>query len=550
MEEKMSKNILLALLIVSFVLIGCQPQSEAPAVTESKRDTLIIGIPDTPPNIDHENGAGMVAQYMALDNVMATGATWPLVQSKEPGMEFVSVPDFSDPSKLVPRLYESWEVSPDNMTATYKIKKGIISAFGNELTTKDILWKYQRHHALGAVGNFFMTVSDVNGPEGVNVTIIDDYTFQTHSVGPNALHEYIMTSLYDTVWDSTEAQKHATPDDPWATEWISRQGAGFGAYYVTEWVAGQQIVLTYNPNYSDVIPDIKTVILKVIPESANRVAMLKKGEIDMATELSPREIESLKSEPGINVVNIPANTNEFLIFNQKVVPQFADERVRQAINYAIPKKEIVETAYFGQALPWEAVFTTVVPGALDESKWMYEFNLEKAKALMSEAGYADGFDIELYYSAAWPAHETTAILIKENLDKIGIRVALRKTPAGSFDTQVRSYEAPFSIIHEYPALPNGIFNMMLYYLSKDAGGAYGAFGYYDSEEADQLLIDGIRTPFAQQQPKSEAAQMTLMKEAPVGWIVESNYTAALRDNIIGFNWNFSQGTWFHLMSIK
>jgi peptide/nickel transport system substrate-binding protein len=544
------KTFLTLVLCLTAVLtmVGCQNKSTTPISTTGNSDTLIIGVPDTPPNVDYENGAGMVAQYMILDNVMAKGATWPLVQSTAPEMGFVSVPDFSDPSKLVPNLYESWEVSADNMTATYHLRKGVISAYGNKLTTKDILWKYQRHFALKAVGNFFMTVSDVNGPNGVNLKILDDYTFQLHSVAPNALAEYIMTSLYDTVWDSTEAKKHVTTNDPWASDWISRNGGGFAPYYITDWVANQQIVLKYNPNYWTGGPKIKTVIFKVIPESANRVAMLKKGEIDIATELAPSEIDSLKSATGIKIVNIPANTNDFLVMNEEMVKPFADVRVRQAVNYAIPKQDIVNTAYFGQAKPWNAVFTTLVPGALPNSEWMYDYNLDKAKALMVEAGYADGFDVELYYSADWTAHDAAAILIKDSLDKIGIRVALRKTPNGSFDTLVRSYKAPFAIEHEYPALPNGIFNMSLYYLSKGAGGAYGAFGYYNSKQADQEIIDGIRTPFAQQQSKSEAAQKTIMEDAPMGWIVESNYTAAIRDNIQGFNWDFAQGTLFNLMS--
>ena len=140
--------------------------------------------------------------------------------------------------------------------------------------------------------------------------------------------------------------------------------------------------------------------------------------------------------------------------------------------------------------------------------------------------------------------------MQESLAKIGITVSLRKTPTGSFDTLVRSYEAPFAILHEYPALPNGIFNMSLYYLSKDAGGAYGAFGFYDSKKADGLLINGIRTAFEKQQEISEQAQKTLMEEAPMGWVVESNYTCAIRENLEGFNWNFGQGTRFHLMNIK
>jgi peptide/nickel transport system substrate-binding protein len=313
-------------------------------------------------------------------------------------------------------------------------------------------------------------------------------------------------------------------------------------------MAGQQITLEANPNYWQGAPSIKRLIFKVVPESSNRVAMLTKGEIDIATELTPKEIDSLKTANGVRTVNIPANTNEFLVMNEQLVPAFADARVRQAVNYVIPKDEIVKTAYFGQAKQWNSVFTSVVPGSMPASQWMYSYNVDKAKELMREAGFEKGLDVELYYSAGWPAHETAAIQLQESLAKIGIRVALRKTPTGSFDTLVRSYQAPFAILHEYPALPNGIFHMSLYYLSKKAGGAYGAFGHFENGEVDQLLVDGIRTPFADQQEKSLKIQQLIMEQAPVGWIAESNYTAAIRDNIKGFNWDFAQGTRFYQVS--
>ena len=142
-----------------------------------------------------------------------------------------------------------------------------------------------------------MAVTDIASPDSLK--IIDDYTFEMHSVHANSLHNYIATSMYDTIWDSTEAKKHATADDPWAQTWISRNGGGFGAYKVTDWEAGQQIVLDADPNYWKGQPTVKRLIFKVIPESSNRLAMLKKGEIDIATELTPNEIDSLQLEPGV-----------------------------------------------------------------------------------------------------------------------------------------------------------------------------------------------------------------------------------------------------------
>ena len=127
----MKKIIAMMLCLAVLISLGAcgsahtQPQDSSDGTDSASvgKEILIVGIPDTPPTVDHSNGSGMVAQYMIIDNVMDYGAQWPLVQSQQPDMDFVSVPDFSDPKALVPQLFEKWEVSEDNQTATYTIKK-------------------------------------------------------------------------------------------------------------------------------------------------------------------------------------------------------------------------------------------------------------------------------------------------------------------------------------------------------------------------------------------------------------------------------------------
>ncbi len=515
-----------------------------------EKTVMVVGVPATPPTVDHEVGAATTIQYMLLDNIQDCGSNWPMLPSSQPGMDFVLVPDMTTTKNLVPVLLEKWELSDDGRTVTYHIRKGVKSPWGNELTADDYEWKFQRHMAMGAVGKVWMVANDVIGEDGqVTYKKIDKYSFSVTSEGQNALHEVITSGMFDQVWDSVEAKKNATPDDPFATQWISRTGAGFGPYYITAWDAGQQIVIEENPNYwnKDMLK-IKKVIFKVIPESSNRVAMIRSGEIDVALELSPREINSLQKARGVRVVNILSNAADMLILNQETVPAFADVKVRQAINYAIPHDDIIQKAYYGQASQWRAAYASLFGDTLPDSEWMYSYDIDKAKQLMAESSFPTGFKVELYYNSDWPAHESTGILLRDSLEKIGIHVDLRATPAGTFDTLTRTHTCPFAIIHEYAALPNGVFQMNLHYLSVDKGGSYGAFGHYSNDKVDSLLAAAGKV--ADQRELSQAAQRELMETAPYGFLLETNYTAAIRDNLVGFNWDFGMGSKFKYMHFK
>lgn len=554
---KFSRIIALILcLCMVFLLAACGSKQETPApagsedsgeasapTTDGEGKTMVVAIPDTPPNIDHAVGAATTVQYMLLANCMDCGSNFKFVTSPEdPDCQ---IPTGYTPDDIVPCLLESWELSEDGSECTYHIRQGVKSAYGNELTSADYAWKFDRHIAMGAVGNVWMVAENVVKDGKVNYEIIDKYTFKVKSEGSNALHEIITSGMFDQVWDSTEAQAHATADDPWATEYINRTACGFGPYYVTEWKAGEQIVIEANPNYFAPL-DITKVIFLVVPENANRVAMLESGEIDMALELSNQEIDYLEGVSGVKTINITSNAHDLLIMNEKVCEPFSDVKVRQAVNYAIPHDDIIKTAYFGQASQQASVGARLFGQSVDKSEWIYSYDLDKAKALMAESAYPDGFSVELYYNADWPAHESAALLLQKSLANIGIKVDLRATPAGTYDTQSRTYQLPMAIIHEYAALPNLAFEMTLHYLSTELGGAYGAFGYYSSKTTDDLLLAAAGT--ADQAQYVHDAEINIMNDAAYGWMVDTNYTCAIRDNINGFNWDDSMGTYFKMMT--
>ncbi len=525
----------LRIVVVASILALCaavafsEGRKEGKSAAVQAKDTLIIGVPSTPTGIDPDvnaEPAGSDIQGNLYDWMISLSFS----PSTQPGMSEVYVPDFA--ANLMGGLIESWELAPDRSWGIFHIRKGVKSSWGNEFTTEDIRWKVERNLALKGNGAFMFGV--INCDNLKSLEVIDKYTFKISPNKPAFLLDVMWSNLYFPVWDSTEAKKHVTKEDPWAHDWVATHGDGFGSYYITDWKAGQQIVLEANPNAWRGQPAFKKLVFKVIPESSSRVAMIKDGTIDVATKLTPREIDSLKGAKGVKVVNLQGNLDLHVITNQAFEP-FKSKEVRQAVQWAIPQKDIVKLAYYGQAVPWKASIPSMYPG-VDVSTFPYSYDLEKARQLLKKAGYEKGFQVDLYYDADLAAHETTAVLIKDSLAKVGISVSLRKTPSGAFNAGVLARKYPFSLWNDYPCVADPFYSFILMYLSTN----YHCYANYANKEADRMMIEGNGiVNAAERNNYAKRLEALLREDVPLAWAVEQNYTCVVRDYIQGFNWDVS-----------
>ena len=537
MKYKWLFGILVGLLIMAIALPGCAPPAEKPPV----KDTLIIASVDTSPGIDIDFHTAPDS-WRLIDQVYPRGLDYQYEPSGEPGGPDVLKPNWE---KVIPSLFESWELSGDGTTATFGLKKGVYSFYGNEFTTKDVLWKYERAFGLAAVGGFFLGMMDV--PDISAIKIIDDYTFSITAARQNALLIPMAAHQYNGWFDSTEATKHATDDDPWATEWIKRNGSGgLGPYVVDEWIAGDRVVLKANPRFHAGEPSIKTIVYKVIPESSSRLAALRDGTIDVAYELNPTEIMALADTPGVRTINLISNADLWGMLNNDVAP-FDNKLVRQALNYAVPRKQIVETAYLELAHPWTAPFPLMFPGAISPDEFPYTHDIAKAKELLTQAGHPDGFTVELAYDSSIQPHETAATIIKSSLAEIGITVELKKTPPGAFSTQITSRDYTFALYRNMPIVPDPNYCLLLSYYSP----FWSDFLNYLNPEVDKLLEEG--QPILDPEERIEhhkVIQRIILDDAAMIWLVEPDYTVAIRDNIEGWNWNTTTETRFDFLSFS
>ena len=345
----------------------------------------------------------------------------------------------SDFDKVLPWAAEKWELSPDYSSITITLRPGILSPTGNELTADDAIWTWERHAALkGSAWSFLKDALNANKTAEAAFKKIDKYTYSITSDGPNFLEEVIQAHNTQTILDSAEYKKHATADDPWSTKWAGSNFASFGPWMVTEYTPGQSWTFERNPNYFDPTAftgNVTKVINRVVPSSANRVALLQAGSIDIAFDLEGAELKKLESVPGVRVDSLPGNLLQFMgfTFDSKESPALSDLNVRKAIGLALNYDAIVERPYLGYA---QQMTSTVAPAYKGYDKvatiWNRKQDLKAAKKLMAASPYPDGFKTTLHHDANQPGAEATAILIKSDLAAIGIDVEIRKLQTGDF----------------------------------------------------------------------------------------------------------------------
>ncbi len=512
-------------------------QANEEVVEVTRENTLIIAIPGLPHCVDVEFCVG--PQFTSMEG-----------QWNVKGMEYNKVPypfeavEFADPnnipgflypdldmSNLLPGVLESYELSNDGLTATYHIRPGVISFWGNELTSEDVMWGVDKAHALNATSLFFMGVANADKPGQWKA--IDKYTVQITSDTPMAMVGK-MNILVD--WgnffytDSTELKKHTTTEDPWGSEWLETNTAGFGPYQITSWEPGKQIIMEANQNFWEGPLSIQKIIWLVVPESSSRIALLKAGEVDIVEGLAPDEIESLANEEGVRVAGVRSNA-EFLIITSNSVEPFDNILVRQAINYAIPREDIIGL-YKGLAVEWQGVLPAIFPGYFTRND--YDYNLDKARELLEEAGYAEGFEIPISYSSGDPIQEQVAIAIQTSLREINIDATLQKLPPAALADLAESHTAEFAFWVDAPFLPDPNFDDMIWYKS----GFIANWWDYNNEDVDRLLEEcKLVVDWDERLACHKQLEDIVYSEAANGWVLSPDYLIAMRDNIEGWSWD-------------
>ena len=502
--------------------------------------TMVIAAPATPQSLDHEFD-------VSLGTIDSVGGLYDNL------LEYEKVPDNNAPEALREdisvhtdrpynlalkgKLAEKWEVSPDGMVGRFTLRQGVKSNWGNELTAEDVKWTWDRKLHLSGLGPFQTGVLGITKEEQIQVD--SKYVISFHVPKPNPLLLKQMVNLSNPVYDATKCKQVASSDDPWAHKFLENNTAGFGPYVVSQLTRGQQAVFKARADYYRGKPYMDTVIFKEVPTSATRLSLLQGGSVDIAQFLQPLEYITLTKAPGVKVDAVPASFAIWIELNTKMKP-FDNVKVRQALNYALPRDEILKTVYQSLADKQTGCIPKIYPNFTDKF-WNYDTDLDKAKALLSESGMAQGFSSVLSYNAGDPVQEPIAILYQTSLRKIGVEITLNKVPAATFYDFVTKREQPMIFYLDSPWVPDPGYSTQLYFNSK----SYVDYSNYVNTEVDQLIKSGLETldPNTRLETYTKVQQI-VMSEAPWGFIAWPRYVLARRANLKGFTYYTSNNLRF------
>ena len=326
----------------------------------------------------------------------------------------------SNVKKIEGAAIAKWEVAPDRMSVMLHVRQGVrFPKTGNEMTADDIVYWFDRGKPTNSGIQWNIETSNIAGWEKKG-----KYDVLVRFGKP--LNLFFMLAR-DQAWgvvDSVEAKKHATDKDPWSNEWLAKNYAGAGEYMVESWTPGVQMVLAANPKYWAGKAAFDKVILKVIPDSSNRAALLRKGEVDIAVGLSPDQMNELRGQPGVNVLSVPSRTEVVVIMNCSI-PPFNSKEVRQAVSHLVPYDTIVNDIYKGRALAARSVIPNL--GVYHNPKfWTYKTDPAKAKELLAKAGVPAGFEFTLNIKQGEEISSILAVTLQSAFKAAGVRVNIRE----------------------------------------------------------------------------------------------------------------------------
>lgn len=316
--------------------------------------------------------------------------------------------DEADQTQLVGGAAESWEISENGMTYTFTMRPDLVFASGAPVAAEDAAFSLQRVIKLNKSPAFILSQfgwTAENVDEMVSVADGKLVLKISEALAPTLVLNALSAGV-GAVVEMAVAKEHEQDGDL-GYNWLRTNSAGAGAFTLRDWKANEVIVLEANPGYFQGAPDMARIIIRHVPEGTSQRLLLEKGDIDIARNLGSDQLEALSSNPDITIEVTPKGTVLYLGMNT-TLQMFEDPKVQEAVRWMVDYQGIADSLLQRQFKAHQSVLSSGSFAALDDLP--YSFDPEKAKALLAEAGYADGLTIELDVFAASPYRDIAEAL--------------------------------------------------------------------------------------------------------------------------------------------
>ena len=497
--------------------------------------TLRVAIPDDVEHLDPAFGQAQLTN-LVLKNVYMQ----PVQYRPGPSQGRFA---YADTTSFEGQWVEAWDFSDDRKTITLTLRQGLVfPASGNRVTSDDVIYTIER--AIGTASGPAWVWGNIGVTSLDQIERGDERTVVINNARPSSIVLPLMRDQTMGLLDGDAISSWATDDDPWATSWMSQNYAGNGRYVVDSWDRGSRMVLKSNPTWPGRQPYFETVELLVVPESANRLALLQNGEVDIAMDLSTQEMEIAEGSDGVDVLGIPDRNAMNVLLNTQQAP-FDNVDLRKALAYATDYNAIVEGVLNGRAVPSEGPISVnsrfFDMYELGES-WNYEHDPDKAREHLAAAGAPDGFEFEMIISQNLPVGDAIAANLKANYADVGIDMTIRPVSGAEMFESLAglSHQAAFrGGLLDY--IDDPYYHFYLWWLTDTVINWTG----FTNERVDEIVLETAELIDDQtrREPYREAVGL-VVDAAPMLWLANADFTLAVREDISGYTHHPDGLLWF------
>ena len=392
---------------------------QLPALAQSRKDSIVLGMTLEPPGLDPTAGAASAIAEVTLYNI------------------FETLTKINADGSVTPLLAERWEVSPDLRTTTFYLRKGVKFSNGEPFNAQAVKFSFDRAAGEKSTNKDKRTFAAME-----SVRAVDDSTLVIVNKEPDPDFPFLM------------GQGTAIIVEPKSADTNAAKPVGTGPYVLDGWAKGSSITLKPSPSYrAPGALKIKRATFRFISDPAAQVASVLSGDVDAFVRVTPRGLNQFKSNPRLQTVVAGSRAKTVLAINNAKKP-LNDVRVRRAISAAIDRKAVIAGAGDGLGVPIGSHYVPGAPGYIDTTG-INPYNPDKARALLKEAGVTTPLELSLVLPPPPYARQGGEVIVSQ-LAKVGINAKVQNVEwaqwlantyggAHNYDLTIISHVEPFDL---------------------------------------------------------------------------------------------------------
>jgi peptide/nickel transport system substrate-binding protein len=444
----------------------------------------------------------------------------------------------ADGKGVQPGLASEYQVSDDGLTVTLKMRPDIKFSDGSPITVEDVKWSLDRaRDPKNGIWNFILASLDsveTKGADGVVLHLkTPDPTFISALATFNAA--ILPQKPYEAAAGATMEEKAKA---------FAEHPIGSGPFMFESWQRNTEMVLKRNPHYwqpgedGKPLPYLDEIRFQIIPDDATRILKLQAGEVQGAEFIPYARVAELKNDANLDMMLYPSTRVQFLTVNVRPTLKdgsknvLADPKVRQALNYAIDKNALAKIVTFDVGKPMVSFMSSVTPLVVNKGP-LYPHDIEKAKALLKEAGVAEGTEVSCI-GLAGNADETAILsTVQQMWAQVGVKLNIEYLDNATRTARYRAAEFQMRVSAWTDDIndPSEITSYFAYFPNIES--LHG--GWQDKTVDDLFVKSQTEMDEGKRAEMYATIQKTYIDSAPIFFLYESPYPVALRKNVKGFN---------------